>query len=259
MHQTKDVTMVLRDIALRLMPDLARAVALLTRLPVRAEFTDGAAARAAWAYPVVGVIAATLAVGAGYGLCLTGVPVVVAALCGIAVQVVVTGAMHEDGLADTVDGFWGGWTVARRLEIMKDSHIGTYGVIALIISLGLRATLWTAVLPVAPLALIAAAALSRSAMPCVMAALPHARDTGLSRTTGRPPVHVAIAGCVLASFIALVLTGGAAIGMAMATAALTVAVILVTKAKIGGQTGDILGATQVLSEIAALMAVTMYL
>ncbi len=49
-----------------------------------------------------------------------------------------TGAMHEDGLADTVDGFWGGWTVQRRLEIMKDSHIGSYGVIALVLSLGLR-------------------------------------------------------------------------------------------------------------------------
>ena len=95
------------------------------------------------------------------------------------------GAMHADGLADCADGFWGGWTIERRLEIMKDSHIGAYGVIALILIIGLQWQIVAALMQaeIAFIALISAAVLSRAPLPLIMARIPNARGSGLSHQT----------------------------------------------------------------------------
>ncbi len=98
-------------------------------------------ALAAWAYPLVGVVVGGLGAVTGALALWLGLPAPLAAGLVLLAMIAVTGALHEDGLADTADGFWGGWDRARRLEIMKDSQIGSYGVIALILSLGLR---WSA-------------------------------------------------------------------------------------------------------------------
>ena len=103
---------------------------------------------------------------------------------------ITTGAMHEDGLADTVDGLWGGWTRDRRLEIMKDSHIGTYGVLALIVSAGLRWSVLAGLLTLGAGPVVAIAVLSRASMPALMAALPNARGDGLAHKVGAPPPAV---------------------------------------------------------------------
>lgn len=232
--------------------DIRRALALLTRLPVRASFPEAGTAVWVWAFPLVGLIVGGASVGAASGLLALGLPVG-AVVIGLGLQVILTGAMHEDGLADTADGLWGGWTPERRLEIMKDSHIGTYGVIALVLAFLWRWSLWGALIGLAPLALIAGAVVSRAAMAGVMAALPHARPSGLSHTTGRPAKMTAMVAAGVSGGIALLclgLTGALLATLAACAAAMGLA--LLARAKIGGQTGDILGATQVASEIIVL-------
>jgi len=232
--------------------DLRRACALLTRLPIQAHFPNAGSTTWAWAFPIVGLVVGGLSVVAAMVLLSAGLGMAAIAI-GLIVQVMITGAMHEDGLADTADGFWGGWTPARRLEIMKDSHIGTYGVIALVLTFLWRWALWGALLVQAPLTLVAAAALSRATLPALMTALPHARDTGLSHTTGRPTRHPAAIAAMIAAFIALGCVGPLATLIGVAVVSLSaIAVGLIAKAKIGGQTGDVLGATQVVAELLCL-------
>ncbi|MGB7240730.1 MAG: adenosylcobinamide-GDP ribazoletransferase [Sulfitobacter sp.] len=239
----------------RCLGDVHVATSLLSRLPVPhlvpARFDHSA--RAVWAYPVAGLILALISMAFAVILMWFSLPFGIAAGGLIGAMMITTGAMHEDGLADTCDGFWGGWDKSRRLEIMKDSHIGTYGVLSLLVVTGLRWTACTALLATAPLAIVVAAILSRSVMPGVMAALPHARDTGLSKSVGRPTARVAGAGFAIAAAIAVALLGGAgffAAGLAVLAAAATTAL---AKAKIDGQTGDVLGATQQLSEVVILL------
>ena len=173
--------------------------------------------------------------------------------------IVVTGAMHEDGLADCADGFWGGWDVARRLEIMKDSQTGTYGILALILVTGLRWVGYAALLPANPWTVIAVAILSRAGLPCLMAALPHARTSGLSHSTGRPSALLALAGIGCAVLLAGLCIGALAVGGLLATLAAPALVGAVAQRKIGGQTGDVLGAAQQISEITIVAVVLVLL
>ena len=94
--------------------DLRRACALLTRLPIQAHFPNAGSTTWAWAFPIVGLVVGGLSVVAAMVLLSAGLGMAAIAI-GLIVQVMITGAMHEDGLADTADGFWGGWTPARRL------------------------------------------------------------------------------------------------------------------------------------------------
>jgi adenosylcobinamide-GDP ribazoletransferase len=171
----------------------------------------------------------------------------------LGVNMILTGAMHEDGLADCADGFWGGYDRDRRLEIMKDSQIGTYGVLALVVTIGLRWLALSAIISTGFAGVIAAAVLSRGSLPALMAMLNHARDTGLSHSVGRPTHFSAVVAFGIASIIALVMIGFSAIGAIIATVVVAFAFGRLAKAKISGQTGDVLGATQVLSETAVLL------
>ncbi|GAB5448334.1 adenosylcobinamide-GDP ribazoletransferase [Gymnodinialimonas sp.] len=234
--------------------DVIRAAQLLTRLPVPGG--DGArGAAAAWAWPVVGLAVAAAQILVGLAGLALGLPASVAAGLAIAAGLLITGGLHEDGLADCTDGFWGGMTRERRLEILKDSRIGAYGVLALIVTMGLRWALFAALLASAPLTLLAAAMISRAAMAVVMARLVFAREGGLASHVGRPPAWTAGLGAgvaVVGAVLAVGISAGAL--AALAAAAATLVVAMVARAKIGGQTGDVLGAAQVVSELAALTA-----
>ena len=241
-----------RDTVKRLKDDILSAFALLTRLPLPqpATFRGGASA---WAWPVVGAaVGVAMAGAAGVALWL-GLPAGVAAGVALAAGAMATGALHEDGLADTADGLFGGWTKERRLEIMKDSRIGSYGVLALLVVTLAR---WSALVALIGggewAAIVAAAAIGRAPMPVLMALLPNARGAGLSASTGAPGVAVAVLAGGIAVLLALVLAGGAAVGMALGAAVTSAALAALAKRKIGGQTGDILGAAQQLAETAAL-------
>ncbi|EBA12744.1 adenosylcobinamide-GDP ribazoletransferase [Roseobacter sp. CCS2] len=236
--------------------DLPAALGLLTRLPIVVDsgraMERGAAA--AWAYPLVGVVVGVILAAATALMLAISIPTGIVAGLVLAGSVVMTGAMHEDGLADSADGLWGGWEKAHRLAIMKDSHIGVYGVCAIALSLLIR---WLALVVIVSMgaywvAFMTTGALSRASMVGVMAVLPNARDGGLSRTVGRPA-----SGTVW-------LAAGIAIGFALLCGypwAILIALIsvlcctLIARAKIGGQTGDILGATQQITEIAVLIAI----
>ncbi|WP_375571891.1 adenosylcobinamide-GDP ribazoletransferase [Seohaeicola saemankumensis] len=236
--------------------DIVAGFVLLTRLPVRAsEAALARGAAAAWAWPVVGALLGGIAGLAALLAMSLGLPAPLAAGLCLGLMAMMTGAMHEDGLADTVDGFWGGWTRERRLEIMKDSHIGSYGVIALILSLGLRwlalSTLFEAGLALP--ALIAAGALSRAVMPALMHALPPARDGGLSRSVGRVSFDTAVLAAAVAMVLALLALGLAALPLVLAVTVAGWGIGALARAKIGGQTGDILGAAQQMAEISLLL------
>ncbi len=248
--------------------DVAVALALLTRLPVPAD--HGRGARAAWAWPLAGAVVGGLAALAAGATTAIGAPPAVAAGAALATSVVVTGAMHEDGLADTADGFWGGWSPARRLAIMSDSSIGTYGVMALILVTGLR---WAAIAALigtgtggidvsgetgqwraAAGPLVAAAACGRATMAVLSWRLKHARDTGLAVRTGRVRCWPALTAIGLAAGLALLALGWwAALALAAAAGA-AIACAVIARAKIGGHTGDVLGAAGLLAEVAMLVS-----
>jgi adenosylcobinamide-GDP ribazoletransferase len=244
----------LRDI----IADLWIAASFVTILPVASSKPagDGAIARATWALPVAGLAvgltgALVYAIASRFGLTPN-----LAALLALATTALVTGALHEDGLADTADGLGGGRTRERKLEIMRDSRIGTYGVCALILSFGLR---WSALAAIAnpwtvALALCAAHTAARAGLPAFMSQVAPARPDGLSASAGSPPGRsVAIAFAVGTLALVLALGPGKALVslILLSLAGLMLARLAIRQ--IGGQTGDILGAFEQTGEILILL------
>jgi adenosylcobinamide-GDP ribazoletransferase len=164
-----------------------------------------------------------------------------------------TGAMHEDGLADTADGLLGGRTRAARLSIMKDSRIGTFGALALILTVLMRWQGLTVLLSFDHgIMLIGVMALSRLPMALIMAALPHARTDGLAVLTGRPEGATLAAAAALA-VVLVALTSGPISPLLLLAALVTATLVgALAAARIGGQTGDVLGAAALLSEAVLL-------
>lgn len=237
--------------------DLRRALGLLTRLPGARH--DGAAplhARAVRAYPLVGLLVgglAALAYAAAAGI---GLPPPASALLAVAISVLATGALHEDGLADVADGFGGGRDRAHKLAILKDSRTGAYGVLALVLSVALQAALLAAIAApgAAAAALLAGHALSRGLLPGVMWALPPARPEGLAGGLGRIPGRAAAQAAILGAGAAVLLGGWTGLlALALALAAV-VWLAAVARRQIGGYTGDVLGAAQQLAALASLLA-----
>jgi adenosylcobinamide-GDP ribazoletransferase len=238
--------------------DLRMAASFVTILPVASlkPAADGAIARATWALPFAGLLVG-LAGAFVYKVALRcGLTPNLAALLALATTALITGALHEDGLADTADGLGGGRTRERKLEIMRDSRIGTYGACALILSFGLR---WSALATIADpfaaaLALCAAHAAARAGVPAFMSLVPPARPDGLSASAGVPPGRsVAIAFAVGTLALALALgPGKALVGLVLLSlAGWTLARLAIRQ--IGGQTGDILGAFEQIGEILILL------
>lgn len=242
----------LRDIALRLPTDLLSAFALLSRLPLPDHKGTGAAS--AWAWPLVGALLGAIWASLASAALWLGITPGVTAVLVLALGAMLTGGLHEDGLSDTADGLYGGWTRERRLEIMKDSRVGSYGVLALVLVTLARWSALTAVLVYGGhwAALVATGALSRAPMALVMALLPNARGEGLSHATGRPTAATALVGLALAAGLAVALTGWTAVALVFATLAVTLWLAVTALRRIGGQTGDVLGATQQLAEVACL-------
>ena len=125
------------DTSEKIFRDIKVAFALLTRLPTPAVKAP-VGAEAAWAYPVAGIGLAVLAGCVAHLALWLGLGATIAAALTLGALAFMTGGLHEDGLADSADGLWGGWTRERRLEIMKDSQIGAYGVLALVFTITLR-------------------------------------------------------------------------------------------------------------------------
>jgi adenosylcobinamide-GDP ribazoletransferase len=231
------------------------AVRFFTRLPVPGWVGHSAEAlqHSARYFPAVGVVVG----GIGAVVYLAALPLwaqPVAVLLAMAATLYATGAFHEDGLGDTVDGLGGGWEKSRILEIMKDSRVGSYGVVAMSLALLGKFTLLGGLDPAqVPFALLAGHALSRFCATLLLATMDYVRDDALSKA--RPLASRLSGGAmlfalltVLAALLPLPLEQAVAgcLGAALAT------LWLAAKFKrwLGGYTGDCLGAVQQVSEIA---------
>ncbi len=244
--------------------DLKTGLAFLTRLPLvhSAQATGAGVARAAWTFPIIGALVGALGALAYWLAGAFGLPPLVSGVLALAATVLITGCLHEDGLADTVDGFGGGASPERKLEIMRDSQIGAYGASALALSLMLRtgaiASLADPAL-VTP-ALIAAHAGARATLPVFMRHVPPARPDGLSADAGRPPSGTPFLASLL-GLIALVLGlgfgGGLVAGLLLVVATALLAWLSIRQ--IGGQTGDVLGALEQAGEILILLVAAAWL
>lgn len=238
--------------------DIRTAMSLSTILPVGPvkPLDSGEIAQAGWAFPVAGL--AVGVVGAiVYAIAhLVHLPPDPAAVLALTATILVTGAIHEDGLADTADGLGGGKSREQKLEIMRDSRIGTYGACALVVSILVR---WSALATIAEPASVASALLvahaaARAQLPFFMCLIPPARSDGLSAGAGQVSPESAIVAAGL-GFLCLALGlgfGKAILGLILLSLVGLVWAWLATK-QIGGQTGDILGALEQLGEIAILL------
>ena len=250
--------------------DVVRSIGFLSRIPMPGRFFighDGALSRAVGAFPVAGMLIA-LPPAALFALLLSGKAApLLAAFIALALQTLLTGALHEDGLSDTADGIGGGRDRESALRIMKDSRIGSYGAVALILSFAIRASALGAIAdtagPIAAgLALIGLAALSRAAMVWHWSLLPPARADGVAASAGLPE-----SGAVT---LALATGGAAALVLMLPATSLLSAIMVVAvsaaaawgftraiSARIGGHTGDTIGAAQQLTEIMSLSALAL--
>lgn len=248
--------------------DLRSGLVFLTRLP--AAWIGGTPPappnfrRGARVFPVVGAMIG-LAGGAVYVVAAwLGEPPLISATLATLATMLMTSGLHEDGLADTVDGFGGGSTTERKLEIMDDSRIGAYGGAALIFSILFRVAALASLgagHPVrAALVLIAAEAISRAAMVRLWHALPAARLSGLAHDTGPPDQSAMLVALAFGGGIALVAVwpsfglAAAIIGILCSIAA-TYMFIRINARAIGGRTGDTLGACQQIAAISFLLGV----
>jgi adenosylcobinamide-GDP ribazoletransferase len=238
--------------------EFCRAAAFLTRLPLPAPPDPAGAplAEAGWAFPLVGLVVGLLS-GIAYAVAvLLRLPPLAAALIAVGVSVQLTGGLHEDGLADTADGLGGGHDPAQRLEIMRDSRIGTFGVLALIFSVGLRMVAIAAIAGNGAViaALIAAHAVGRGLLPLVPRALEPARSDGLGATAGTPSAAVAWSAAGLAAVIALVALDFLPGLTALVVAALAISArAVLAQRQLGGYTGDVLGALEQVGETLVLL------
>jgi adenosylcobinamide-GDP ribazoletransferase len=250
--------------------DTIRALGFLSLLPLPSSAFDGDDGRVSahsWAFPLAGALIALI-------------PSIVLLICGglsanallsatlaVVALVAVTGALHEDGLADSADGLFAAGGREERLTIMKDSRNGTFGTLALILGQSVRIAALAAIAAHSPhtaaAALPISAAVSRAAMVWHWFRLPPARPDGTAAAAGRPDLDTVWTACAVAMVVSIVMAlagGGAGLGTGLSLTAAAGAALAFTRlceVRIGGHTGDTIGATQQLCEFAMLAALAL--
>lgn len=241
--------------------DLRISLLFLTRIPWtgRSEISGEPEllplAPATRFFPVIGMITGAIGALVLMAADWAQLPALAAALLALAAIAIATGGLHEDGLADTADGIGGGAGRLARLKIMSDSRIGAYGVLALIFSVLAKAA-GLAALGAADgaLALFAAAAASRGILPVFMRHMPHAKESGLAAAAGKPAFNpVAVSVLIAAAILLLSFGFWISVGVVLAIAIVTGAMAWWAMQKLGGQTGDVLGAIQQISELVIIL------
>jgi adenosylcobinamide-GDP ribazoletransferase len=236
--------------------ELKASLAFCTRLPLARTTPEKAIAKAAWALPLAGLVVGLIG-ALVYALShRLGLPAWPAAALTVAATLVVTGALHEDGLADTADGFGGGNTRQQKLDIMRDSRTGAYGVCALVLSLLLRVAALASLADTHAVvwALVGSHSAARATMPVLMWLLPPARGDGLSHDAGRPPGESVAAAAAIAFVVLLFcLYPGRAVIAALLLVAVIALMAWLSMRQIDGQTGDVVGALEQVAEIVVLL------
>jgi adenosylcobinamide-GDP ribazoletransferase len=248
----------------RPLAELVHALKFLTRLPIPFGRTidppplNQTMRMFSIAGAMIGAMIATVLVATN----LLHLPPLLCGLFAVSAGLLITGALHEDGFADTADGLGGGKTRERRLEIMRDSRIGSYGALALLVAVAARVVVYASLLELPWMTsfavIIATQSFSRALVVDLLWATSPARNDGLSAYAGQPPRAVAI----FAIGVGLMLTLLAGYYTAFENAVLALAFGLAATAAvrwqairlIGGQTGDICGAAQVACEVMMLTA-----
>lgn len=246
----------------RIATDIALSLVFFTRLPLPVlDFGDRKLADAIWAAPIAGVVVAIIGAAVFTLATSFGIASGPAAALALAAMMLSTGSLHEDGFSDVADGFGGGRTPERKLEIMHDSRIGAYGASALGLSILIR---WSALAEFsnswsALLALVAAHAASRGLLGAFLHWLPSATAEGLSSRIGTVSLGTAQSGIILGAVALLVLGFGGAIAAAILLAVIFAYFRKLCLSQIGGHTGDAAGALQQLCEIAILIVASVAL
>jgi adenosylcobinamide-GDP ribazoletransferase len=187
-----------------------------------------------------------------------GMPPLLASAWTLAATMITTGALHEDGLADTVDGFGGGASPTRKMDIMRDSHIGSFGALALLLSVIVRVAAIAALRQpsLVVTAIIPAGVLGRSGIVLLLLVLRSARDDGMGASMGKPQTKSAAVGlglAIAASFVSLpTLPAIAAVMLGLGS---SLAMAKIAHTQIGGYTGDVLGASEVITECVVLTVI----
>ncbi len=241
----------------QLMQDMALALVFFTRLPLpQFDFGPRTLAQAIWAAPLAGLVVALIA-GVAFAVAeMAGLSANVAAALALAASMLATGCLHEDGLSDVADGFGGGRTPERKLEIMRDSRIGAYGAAALVMSVLIR---WSALSDLGSgggvfAGLIAAHLASRALLPGFMHLTPPARTDGLAAGAGTVSRATAVVAAAIGGVALLFCLGlSGALLAAVLLAILFWLFRLACLNQIGGHTGDTAGALQQAGEIAVLV------
>jgi adenosylcobinamide-GDP ribazoletransferase len=242
----------------RLAADAAACLGFFTRLPAgRFGLPEVDFANALWAAPVAGAIVGLFGGGAFAIAVWLSLPPSLAAIAALATVLMVTGSLHEDGVADVADAFGGGHTRERKLEILKDSRNGTFAVVALFMTLLAR---WAAMATLATsgfafVVLVGAHAASRALLPPFMNMVAPARPTGLAAQIGKVPGNVALTAAGLGILALLPLGFATAFTALICLFVLFIGMKWLTEQQIGGQTGDVLGALQQGGEIVVLFVV----
>lgn len=233
------------------------AVQFLTRVPIRLPAAVEHWRVLPW-FAVVGALIGATTGGVAAGMSQL-VPGAVAGVVAVVVGLLITGAFHEDGLADIADAFGGGWTVERRLEILKDPRHGTYGVAALAGSIVVRVVCAASIASPAAMfaAFVAAHTLGRASAVAATKVAPPAAESGLGVTAAGSlrPVPTSIG---LAAGVALVtlVCGWWVVPFIGASVVAAGAVVVLAVRKIGGLAGDVLGAVEQVVECLVMIVAT---
>jgi adenosylcobinamide-GDP ribazoletransferase len=250
----------------RLVDDLLMGLRLYSRLPTGDRPHERPnLSRIALALPFASLVIGAAPAALLLALELLGTPPLFAATLAVGLLVILTGAMAEDALADAADGLFGGQNIEERLAIMKDSHHGTFGIVAIVLLIFARiAALASIANPLAAAGVwLAASVISRSGALWLTRALPAARCGGAAATAGRVSKRAFLIGATFVLILSFVLAGFAVSVLGLVAAyglcALTLwGWIVLCRRLIGGQTGDLIGALQALLEVAALAAFMLF-
>ena len=238
---------------------LKAALIFFTRIPLQLDdFHESDLNRSAKYFPLVGIVVGAVA-AAVFGIALFFWPIELAVLASMVATIMLTGAFHEDGLADAVDGLGGGLDRERALTIMKDSRIGSYGAIALVLGLLMKfESLIHISAPLLPGVLLAGHALSRFAALLVIHLQPYVREEGKAKPLATALSRKELAYAALFGCLPLALLAPKFLFALIPVALVWWWFSVKIKARIGGYTGDCLGAMQQLTEIAFYLGVVIW-
>ena len=238
--------------------ELTLALALLTRLPLpRLDLRETIGVGAyVWAFPIAGFVVGQLAAIPLLLARAAGLSPSIAAIMALAAGGLATGALHEDGLADFWDGIGGGRTRERKLEIMRDSSIGSYGALAMMLVFSTR---WAALAGItdahiAAATLVLAHVVSRGLLAVIPQYWRPARSDGLAAAAGGSWLRTAAALALTLAFGFFVAESATVMVAVMAAAAAVTAIAALAGRYLGGYTGDVLGAAEQTAEAFALIA-----